>query len=199
MQADKATAAKEASNLDSSIGQLRAEVQRIDLSSNEARQKFEETTRWLANEARMLDREKEKSSLKMANLDREKRKPYRFIGACLADHSIAPRNQPQILARVVELRTQDCDLVEELAKLHAACAASIPCGSPCFICCSWCFFLRSQPFSSTSFDRIPMFLGFNCLRFLLLSVRFSPTLNRYIESIASCLLCGESSGEFIHW
>jgi chromosome segregation ATPase len=124
--ADKANAQKEASDLEASIAQFRAEVHRIDLSSSEARDKFEETRHKLTGETRVLDREKEKSSLKMANLDKEKQKPYRYIGACLADHNIAPRNQPQILARVVALRKEDAAIGRELRELNAASAAAKP-------------------------------------------------------------------------
>jgi chromosome segregation ATPase len=124
--ADKANAQKEASDLEASIARLRAEVHRIDLSAGEVRDKFEETRHKLTGETRVLDREKEKSSLKMANLDKEKQKPYRYIGACLADHNIAPRNQPQILARVVALRGHDGEIGIELRELNAASAAAKP-------------------------------------------------------------------------
>ncbi len=52
---------------------------------------------------RQLDRERKKSNVHMSRLDREKRKPYRLIGACLADHGIAPLNQPEILEKVLSL------------------------------------------------------------------------------------------------
>jgi hypothetical protein len=62
----------------------------------------------------------------MSHLDREKRSPYRLIGACLADHRIAPLNQPQVLEKALALRERDAQLSQSLAELQAACAAANP-------------------------------------------------------------------------
>ena len=62
----------------------------------------------------------------MSHLDREKRSPYRLIGACLADHGIAPLNQPRVLEKALALRERDAQLSQTLADLQAACAAASP-------------------------------------------------------------------------
>ena len=54
----------------------------------------------------------------MSRLDREKRKPYRIIGACLADFTIPPHNQPEILEKVLALRERDTELIRTLADLR---------------------------------------------------------------------------------
>jgi chromosome segregation ATPase len=120
--ADKATAAQEAATLEETVNRLREELQNIDEAAAAARENLSGAARRLTGEVRTLEREKKKSSLHMAHLDREKRKPYQFIGAVLADHNIAPRNQPQILEKVIALRARDVQLGEMLRRTHAACA-----------------------------------------------------------------------------
>jgi chromosome segregation ATPase len=120
--ADKATAAQEAAALEATVNRLREELQHIDEAAAAARENLSNAARRLTGEVRTLEREKKKSSLHMAHLDREKRKPYQFIGAVLADHNIAPRNQPQILEKVIALRARHVQLGEMLKRTHAACA-----------------------------------------------------------------------------
>jgi len=124
--ADKAAAVLEAEALETTIAHLRAELQRIDAASDAARDSLAAATRRVSAEMRLLDREKEKSSLEMAHLDKEKQLPYRFIGACLATHGIAPRNQPEILEKAVTLRDRDQQLAEALNDLWAVCSATDP-------------------------------------------------------------------------
>jgi len=124
--ADKATAAVGAETLEAEIAHLRSELQRIDTAAEEAREALAAASRRMANETRTLERAKEKSSLQMAHLDREKQKPYRFIGACLADHNIAPRNQPQCLEKVLELRDRERQIEDSLLALQTACSAAEP-------------------------------------------------------------------------
>jgi hypothetical protein len=124
--ADKTNAENEATRLEAEIVRLRSELQRIDSAGAAARDTFSETTRGITAERRVLDREKKKSSLHMSHLDRKKQQPYRFIGACLADHGIAPLNQPAVLSKVFALRERDLQLTETLAELRATCAATHP-------------------------------------------------------------------------
>jgi chromosome segregation ATPase len=122
--ADKAGASQEAGRLEPEVARLRAELQRIDAAASGARHRLAAASRRLTAELRHLDRERKKSSSHMSRLDREKRSPYRLIGACLADSGIAPLNQPQVLEKVLVLRERDTRLSEVLADLQAACAAS---------------------------------------------------------------------------
>lgn len=124
--ADKATAAVEIEALETEIARLRGELQRIDTAVDGAREALAAANRRLAMEMRALEREKQQSSLKMSHLDREKQKPYQFIGACLADHNISPRNQPQILDKVLALRDREREIADSLAALRAACVAADP-------------------------------------------------------------------------
>jgi DNA repair exonuclease SbcCD ATPase subunit len=124
--ADKANAAHEAAGLETVIARLRAELQRIDAAADAARDTLDAAAHRLTGETRLLTREKERSSLRMAHLDREKEEPYRAIGACLADHGIAPLNQPLILEKVVTLRLRQYEIDDTLSDLRAASAAAHP-------------------------------------------------------------------------
>lgn len=123
LQADKVEAAREVAALEPAIARLRRELQRIDSASADARSTFNAARATHDSEARLLDRERKKSSLHMAHLDKEKRKPYRIIGASLADDGIAPLNQPEILSAVWALREQEAALEGAVEELRAACAA----------------------------------------------------------------------------
>jgi chromosome segregation ATPase len=124
--ADKINAAQEAAGLEPEIARYRAELQRIDSASAAARERLAEATRRITGEKRVLDRQKKKTTLHMSHLDRKKREPYRFVGACLADHGIAPLNQPAVLQKVFSLRERNLHLAESLAELRAARAAADP-------------------------------------------------------------------------
>jgi chromosome segregation ATPase len=124
--ADRATAAQELAAHEAAIIRLRGELQRIDSASATARDALGDASRRLTGEMRLLDRKQRKTSLHMAHLDRKKQQPYRYIGACLADHGIAPLNQPQILQQVFTLRDRDFRLAETLTELRAACAGADP-------------------------------------------------------------------------
>jgi len=122
--ADKAHATEEAARLEPEVARLRAELQRIDAAAAAARERLAAAGRRIAAEVRGLDRERKKSSVHMSRLDRRKRKPYRLIGACLADHTIAPLNQPLVLEKVFDLRKRDTLLAQSYAGLMSACAAA---------------------------------------------------------------------------
>jgi chromosome segregation ATPase len=122
--ADKATAAQEAVALEATIDRLREELQHIDAATAAARDNLSGAARRVTDQVRVVEREKKKSSLHMAHLDREKQKPYQFIGAVLADHKIAPRNQPQILEKVIAFRERYVQLGETISRLRATCAAA---------------------------------------------------------------------------
>ena len=121
---DKTHAAGEIERIESVIANLRGELRRIDAAASAARDSLAAATRRLTAEMSNLDRQKKKSSVHMSRLDSKKRKPYRIIGACLADHGIAPLNQPQMLEKVMGLRERDACLVQTLTDLWAACAAA---------------------------------------------------------------------------
>jgi len=124
--ADKARVVSEVAALEAEMGRIEADLQRIDEAAAAARETLEASTRRVGEETRQLESETQKSNLQTAHLDREKQKPYRFIGACLADHGIFPRNQPQVLEKVFTLRERDFQLAETIASLRAECARVKP-------------------------------------------------------------------------
>jgi chromosome segregation ATPase len=126
VQSGKSNVVGELTAVETELSGLLAGIERIDTQSAQAREALAATARRVSDEIRLLEREKEKSNIHMSNIDREKQKPYRFIGACLADHGIAPRNQPEILDKVMNFRARDLQLADELAALRAACAATPP-------------------------------------------------------------------------
>ena len=119
--ADRGAAAGEAARLEQVSASLDAELRRIDTDASAARKRLEEAALRHASETRLLDRERKKSSLHMSRLDREKRKPYRLIGACLADHGIAPMNQPSVLGNLLALREREAGITESLEALRGLC------------------------------------------------------------------------------
>ncbi len=123
---DRERAAVEAGLMEAEITRLRGELQRIDSAASAARERLAQAVRRIAGETRLLEREKKKSLHRMSHLDRKKRQPYRFIGACLADHRIAPMNQPAVLEKVVTLRRRHLDLAKTLAQLRTARATTAP-------------------------------------------------------------------------
>jgi chromosome segregation ATPase len=124
--ADKVNALNEAARLEPELARLRADLQRIDTAADDARDRFATADRRLAGEMRILEREQTKSNVRMSHLDREKRKPYRLIGICLADHGIAPLNQPEIYEKVMAMRDREAQVTQALTALEAACAAANP-------------------------------------------------------------------------
>jgi chromosome segregation ATPase len=123
VRADQAKAAEEAASHEPEIARLRGELQRIDAAAEAARVRHEEAGQKFGAELRELERERKESHTKIANLDRDKRKPYRIIGACLADQRIAPLNQPAALGKVLDLREREARLTETIGELGALCAA----------------------------------------------------------------------------
>lgn len=121
--ADKATAADEAARLEPGIAKLRAELRRIDGEASAASERLAEATRRVTGELLLLERERKKSDVHMSRIDRKKLKPYRQIGSCLADHGLAPLNQPEMLDKVFALREREAGLTQRLYDLRAACAA----------------------------------------------------------------------------
>lgn len=126
LEGDKLSAARESAALESDIARLHGELQRLDDAAAAARDRLEAASRRIGGEMRLLDRKRRKSALGMSRLDRKKRQPYRFIGACLADHGIAPLNQPEILERVQSLRERDAVLTQTITSRQAVCAATDP-------------------------------------------------------------------------
>ena len=126
--ASQASASQEAAAIEARFAHLRVELKRIDSAAAEAHEAFAAATHRLTGERRLLERRKKKSSSDMSHLDSKKQRPYRSIGACLADHGIAPRNQPQVLQKVLTLRERNHLLTQSLADLQAA-AAATPAGT----------------------------------------------------------------------
>jgi hypothetical protein len=83
-----------------------------------ARTQFEARDQELADEIAGRQRSKRKVEKQVESLEKAKVNPYREIGRALADHGIAPLNQPEALAVVLEGR-------QKIADLEAAVAASM--------------------------------------------------------------------------
>lgn len=124
--ADKAAATEEAARLEPGIAQLRAQLDRIDSESAASADRLQEATRNHASEVRLLERSRKKSEIHMARLDGEKWKPYRRIGECLADQNIPPRNQPEVLEKVLTVRLHRAALDEAIESLRSASAPISP-------------------------------------------------------------------------
>jgi chromosome segregation ATPase len=118
--ADKVNAARDAASIATEITRLHAELQRIDTEASAAHDRFAAASHRLAAETRRLERERKESNVRISRLDRGKREPYRLIGACLADHNIAPLNQPEVLAKVQALRERNAMVAEMLSELRAS-------------------------------------------------------------------------------
>jgi chromosome segregation ATPase len=122
--ADRLNAANAAAAMEPDLEEIRRDLQRIDTAAAAARQTLDAARRRVADEVRLLEGEHKKTTMKMAHLDREKQQPYRLIGVCLADHNIAPLNQPHLLDNVLNLRERERQLTDTIGELHAACAAA---------------------------------------------------------------------------
>ena len=86
-----------------------------------ARMEFEKGDAVLAGEMAVHLRAKRKIEKEIAALEKAKSDPYRAIGRVLADHRIAPLNQPETLSAVLDRRKF---LTATEAALAALCAAS---------------------------------------------------------------------------
>ncbi len=124
--ADQAKAAQETGKFDPDIDRMRAEIERVDTAAEEARARFGEAEERFNGETRELERQRRESQGRITHLDREKRKPYRAIGACLADSGISSFNQPAALEKVLALRRQEAGITQTIAQLHAESAAMHP-------------------------------------------------------------------------
>lgn len=122
--ADKLAALRDAAATEPELSRLRTELNRIETASSEARDGLAAATKRLAAEMHLVDRNHRSSNIHIGKLDREKKAPYRNIGACLADHAIAPMNQPVILEKVITLRARKEELTGLITEYNALCAAA---------------------------------------------------------------------------
>jgi hypothetical protein len=99
------TAAEEAAALEALLERLR-----------ETRARFEERDREIEGEIGARERAKRKVEKQVETLEKAKSHPYREIGRALADHGIAPLNQPEALAHVLAQRQK----IEEIEAVIAA-------------------------------------------------------------------------------
>lgn len=93
---------------------LRPRLDQRDAQVQELSGNFEAADRELAGQIAEAEREKTSTSEEADALDAEKGEPYQRIGACLADHGIAPMNQPEALGKVLELRGEIGDLKKQI-------------------------------------------------------------------------------------
>ena len=121
---DKARVSSEAEGIRIEKDETRARHKLLDEEMAEERRRFAQVERELAAQIRQLTGARKKSEACMGRLDNAKSKPYREIGACLADHHLAPLNQPEKLDEVLRLRARQSALAEALERLAQASAAA---------------------------------------------------------------------------
>lgn len=83
---------------------LRARLDALEKTIEENEERAETLARELAAEISACEREQQRLAEQVNLLDAEKARPFLLIGRCLADHGIAPMNQPGALQRVLDLR-----------------------------------------------------------------------------------------------
>jgi chromosome segregation ATPase len=111
-------AVNEVHALEESLAQGRTAVAVLDERLHARRAEFEEAD--AVREKEISDRVREKQTVEkeIESLEVAKRNPYRKIGQILADHGIAPMNQPQALEAVQRGRDivahLDCDITASL-------------------------------------------------------------------------------------
>lgn len=126
VRADQARVLGEANAAEIEADETRHQLRGMDEAIKSERERFAEIERKLSAQIRQLTGEQKKSDATMSQLDGEKSKPYRAIGACLADHEIAPLNQPQVLHQVLDLRSALAASSGEMERLKAETAAADP-------------------------------------------------------------------------
>jgi hypothetical protein len=94
-------------------------------SIHEAQAQFEEKDGKFVEDIAVLQRSKRKVEKEVDVLEKEKSAPYREIGRALADHGIAPLNQPEALNAVLDQRTK---IAEIQAAISASLGASVAAG-----------------------------------------------------------------------
>lgn len=88
------------------VDAIEVRLREFDGQLKELKATFEKEDEVLQREEEKLADERKKAGTDGARLERAKANPYRAIGAVLADHAIAPMNQPQALSGVLDLREQ---------------------------------------------------------------------------------------------
>ncbi|MEA3189355.1 MAG: hypothetical protein QOD99_3185 [Chthoniobacter sp.] len=104
LERDRLRAMNEVAELTDERAAARSEVARCLAEERHARREFSHADRALAGQIQDCTRRTKLSSKRMNALDANKSKPFRLIGSCLADHAIAPMNQPEALTEVLALR-----------------------------------------------------------------------------------------------
>lgn len=92
-------------------------------SLQEARERFEERDRELAEDIAAHQRAKRKVEKQVEALEKAKSEPHREIGRALADHNIGPLNQPEALDAVLEQRQKIAGIEESIGASFALSAA----------------------------------------------------------------------------
>lgn len=87
-------------------------------SLQEARERFEERDRELADDIAAHQRAKRKVEKQVEALEKAKSEPHREIGRALADHNIGPLNQPEALTAVLEQRQRIAGIEESIRASH---------------------------------------------------------------------------------
>lgn len=99
--------AEEAAAMEALLDRLRA-----------TRARFEERDHEIEEEIATRERARRKVEKQVETLEKAKLHPYREIGRALADHHVAPLNQPEALTHVLEQR-------QKIAEIEAMIAASL--------------------------------------------------------------------------
>jgi hypothetical protein len=93
-------------HLETEVRQRRAMVSVETEALRNLEKNFAESDETLGKEIALHKREKQKLERRIDALEKAKTQPYREIGRALADHEIAPMNQPEALAAVLTQRTR---------------------------------------------------------------------------------------------
>lgn len=119
LENERREAMQEIAELEVAQPALRAEVERCAAEEEQARAIFAAADRVLAAEMRARGRETKRSGKQSTAIESKMREPFRLVGACLADHQIAPMNQPEALQEVLSLRTKIAEMLASLVALRA--------------------------------------------------------------------------------
>ncbi len=116
---------REISQLESGLSAARAQRSMLLEAEQKALETFENEDREFAKRVAASQRQIKVSERRSKTLDAKKREPFLLVGRCLADHEIAPMNQPATLERVHECRAKVAAIAEKIAASRAE-SAEVP-------------------------------------------------------------------------
>ena len=115
----KENMAREIENLESELQAQRTLIESSEAEELGRREALAGSDAAYVERIRATRDETRSSQKRIDSLDGKKREPFLEVGRCLADHGIAPLNQPEALAQVHRLRANHAQLRQELALSRA--------------------------------------------------------------------------------